>query len=525
MVQEKMFWIVCFLTLSIFLPANALAIFDPPVLIKPEDQARFGMSDGPVIFEWENRDADSYELELAIDEDFEISTGPIVTENTFYNLSDIIPDEIWAPLSIKLYWRVRCVEFLGIKSSWSNVRLMYKAPFDSPILLSPFNDERFGLDTDMPYFNWDMEPGMETFIIEFAMDSDFETSFGEIPLTDNYLDFATADPEAWADVKGIFYWRTCGVDTDDIPGPWSEIWFFSKTQLETPEPIGPDDGTRFGPQSDPAVIEWYCSGNPGVFELRFSLDREAEQVIGIMSHNEMIFDFGEYATDEEWWYAFANFYWSVSTYDDEGRPGPWSPAWEITKVGYHRVCAFGDSITEGEFVENGYLDILEGQLLTVWESVTTVNMAVGGTKSGWGEDNIERVLRQTCPQFILICFGANDVVDPYGCDPPYECDVAGHLRDMVQIAQSRGTIPIITTVLPVNPAGAHASAQTSVDLTNEEILDMVDIYHPPFVDINEMFWEYGPDLPSLFEDWGHPSYEGYVVMADGFFQGIMANGG
>ncbi len=45
------------------------------------------------------------------------------------------------------------------------------------------------------------------------------------------------------------------------------------------------------------------------------------------------------------------------------------------------------------------------------------------------------------------------------------------------------------------------------------------------VDLNAMFWEYDGEMSDLFgdrgEDWGHPGYIGYQIMATGWYNAIL----
>lgn len=141
-------------------------------------------------------------------------------------------------------------------------------------------------------------------------------------------------------------------------------------------------------------------------------------------------------------------------------------------------------------------------------------------KSKWGAENINSRLRVCNPQYVLIMFGTNDSVDPGNCDPPMYCDVGGHLAEMVSIARDRGTIPIVSTIIPVNPEGHFAVAQHEIDANNQDIIEMTIQMGVELVDLDLMFKEYG-HLPDLFCDWGHPNEDGYHIMAQGFYDGII----
>ncbi len=500
------------------LGVSAVLAVDVPRLEYPDDGARFGFNDGVVIFEWQNLHLEGYEIELAGDADFTLSSGPIPVQTAFFDLADVVSMDVWINLDAALYWRVRAVSS-GTSSPWSSGRVLYKTTLVPPEMISQ-DDARYAPETEMPVFEWEVLDGAVSYQVEFAMDADFEDSLGIVEVWDTALDFTTVDRSAWDPIEGIFYWRVSGVDGYNLPGPWNAGYTFSKTTIHSPQPTSPEDKTRLGPQTAPPVLSWEPTNNHGPYQLRFTSDEEGQELLGVLDIDTEAFDFGDYIGEQDWWYVPVNFFWSVATFDSQGRPGPWSPPRELTKIGYHHICAFGDSITEGQCWENGYVDILMSKLAEQWDRASAVNLAVSGTKSSWGEDKIEEVLMESAPQYILILFGANDAVDPGNCDPPFECDPAGHLAAMIQIARSRGTIPIISTILPVNPSGPHANDQGHVDDYNVEIQAMAAEVNANLVDLNEMFWDFDGGCASLFCDWGHPNYTGYDVMANGFLQGI-----
>jgi lysophospholipase L1-like esterase len=496
-----------------------------PELYMPPEDFRFSQSSPLFTFRWENTGSLFYQIEIGLDPAFETSSGPIKTSEPDYDLSTLVPEDIWTSLSATLFWRVREYNILGTESPWSNPWAFHKTNLEPPVLLYPVNDSRFGDEPPLPFFQWTSVDGAGSYEIEFALDEDFSVSLGSAMLSETFVDFSGVDPDAWYPLEDVVFWRISGWDFDNHAGPWSSPFFFSKTKLLPPRIAWPDDKTRFDPQSDPPDLIWQDVGGNGAYQIRFSNDRECLNILGTMDLSSAHFNFGDYISKYDWWYIYANLFWSVAGYDAEGRPGPWSNPLELTKVGYHRIAVFGDSITAGECVENGYLDILKARLEPRWGQVTTANMAIPGTKAYWGEDHIEQALIDSCPEYILILFGTNDSVDPYGCIPHNLCDVAGHLEHMAQIAWNRGTTPIVSTILPLNPAGKYAGAQPLMDLYNDEIREMADRIHVPLVDLDYAFSVFGDELPDFFCDWGHPNYDGYEVMAEAYYQGIISNGG
>ncbi len=504
------------------------AWFDTPELLEPEDDARFGFESGPIIFTWEDTGAVDYEFVIAVDSEFEVGTIPLSCEgNTFYNLSDLIPDETWNPLNVSIYWRIRAVYTLGVKSAWSESRILHKTELDLPVIIAG-EDGRYSHVTGLPYFEWESLDDAISYVMEFATDLEFEDTLVALDLTTSTLDFENVNREEWDSYEFLYYWRVAGMSQDNVPGPWSQTCRISKTTIIPPDPVFPDDGVRLAPRSDPPVMTWSPTEGDGSYQFRLTLDPEGYIDLPLWDVDTETFDF---ATDlgvdfsgEEWWYLYSTLYWSVASFDDAGRPGPFSHPREMSKIGYRRVAAYGDSITTGVYWESGYMDFLTDHLYGLWPRFSMINMGEGGRKSKWGSDNMVPTLVESCPQIILILFGALDIIDPYHCDPPYDCRLVEHLEEMIQQARSFGTTPILSTLLPVNPAGEQAASQWQVDEYNMEIKAMAASINAPLVDLNALFWTWGENLPELYGDWGHPSVRGYEVMADGFYEGIEMTG-
>ncbi|MCD4652935.1 SGNH/GDSL hydrolase family protein, partial [bacterium] len=412
----------------------------------------------------------------------------------------------------------------GLPGVWSDSRQFHKSTLPS-LTISDGADGRFSPTTDMPKLAWEESDGTAEYDLEFSSDIDFTSVFGRIRLMYPELDFSEVDRTTWDCLEGIFYWRVAGVASEGVPGPWSDPCRLSKTLIDSPIIIGPDDGAVFAPTSTQPILIWNSLGTQGKYEFRLYADSEGKTDWYTWLHygsTTCNFKTDLDINDETWFYAPFTLYWSIAGVDSEDRPGPFSSPREMIKPGYHRFAGYGDSITAGECVENGYFDILDNMLTSVWGKKTSwANIAVPGMKSSWGEDNIASRLKGSCPQFVLIMFGTNDSVDAGNCNPQFECDVAGHLAEMATIARNRGTIPIIATIIPVNPDGRQAIAQGDVDDNNLTIIAMCAQMNIQLVDLNAMFWAHG-NIPELFCDWGHPNEAGYQIMASGYFDGIMS---
>lgn len=532
-----------YLTLFCLFTYTCTLCLAAPELISPVDDARFGDEKAIVVLEWEDTGATRYEFELAVDEAFELGTGPLDAEDTpFFNLNDWLTDDVWFSLNISLYWRIRDVSTSGTPGEWSESRLFHKSAL-GPAQVTRGRDGRYSPDTDLPILKWENssdETTMESFQLEFATDLEFTSVLGRVDLSDPELDFTGVDRTSWDLLEGVFYWRVAGVMASDVagytvPGPWTDICRLSKTLVVSPEVIGPDNGHAYTPTSAPATFSWNSLGTTDQYQIRLYADPAGEiEVLTLPltgTHTGTTYNFKTDLgiDDETWYYAPFSIYWSVAGEDSQGRPGPFSAPREMIKPGYHRIAGYGDSITEGNMEGNeddpcytpSYYTQLDNLLTGVWGQKTSwVNIAVGGMKSKWGADNSAQRLRGACPEYVLVMFGINDIVDPGHCDPPHECHIVDHLAEIGTISVTRGTVPIISTILPVNPDGKFAHLQEFIDEINVEIITMVEQMGFHWVDLNAMFHGFGY-LPALYCDWGHPSEAGYDIMAQGYFQAIM----
>ncbi len=517
--KTSVFCLSMFFLLFCIVPVQAF--FDGPDPIAPPDDARFGPGDAPPVLSWVDISSSGYEIELAIDADFVVTTGPIPVSEAQYDLGMLIPDDVWKPLDISLYWHVRAKQLLGFYGSWSTARCFHKTPFSAPETVT-FPDSRYNQFTDMPKFEWESVPDASGYYLAFARDPEFQFPLGEIQLTDTYLDLNNTDRTAWDDISGYFYWRVCAVSATDVPGPWSQICAISKTTIPSPEITTPEDGIVYEALSDPPVLEWNPAGN-GAYQIRFSMDAEGRQEFSTLDVSAPVFDFATIISTEDWHGAYGGFYWAVCTFDDAGRPTPWTPARRIWKIGYHRVAAYGDSITTGVCVENGYLPFLDARLADYWDTYSTVQEGEGGTKTKWAAENILDRLEDSNPEFMIIHYGTLDIIDPAHCEPPWDCRTIQNMETILQTVLDRGTIPILSTIIPVDPHGTQAPAQARINEVNAELINLAEELGVPLVDTNAAFWNYDGNMSDLYCDPVHPTMTGYDIMIDGFLDALLSN--
>jgi lysophospholipase L1-like esterase len=189
-----------------------------------------------------------------------------------------------------------------------------------------------------------------------------------------------------------------------------------------------------------------------------------------------------------------------------------------------KVTAFGDSITFG-FLDlrrrdfglttgNNYPNILQGKLQGLDPAWRVVNRGVGGEHSSDGAARFPSILRLDRPGFVLIMEGTNDA---HQCHDSIA--LTNNLRGMVQKAQANKTIPIIGTIPPSfrnNPCADDIIAEVNANIHGFAAADHV-VVAEIFDGMNHRdLFGISPDRDPI-----HPNEQGYLVMADIWFQAML----
>jgi lysophospholipase L1-like esterase len=124
------------------------------------------------------------------------------------------------------------------------------------------------------------------------------------------------------------------------------------------------------------------------------------------------------------------------------------------------------------------------------------------------------------PAYTLILFGTNDWHECKSLAPS-QCNTIESLEFIVEAVKDwrGGSLPVLGTLPPANPAIAPASRNTWNDTMNELIKQLARQQHVAVADLNAEFKAAG-NLPSLFEDDVHPNDAGYQVLAQGWMKVI-----
>lgn len=166
--------------------------------------------------------------------------------------------------------------------------------------------------------------------------------------------------------------------------------------------------------------------------------------------------------------------------------------------------ALGDSITG----ECGYPEQLEGML---GDGKAVYNEGIGGEESVGGLGRVDGVLRSYEPGYLLVLYGANDLMH----EVPI-LETVENLRGIVRQALAAHTLPLVATVTP-QPRYAENRADLIGHL-NAHIMDMAEEENVPCVDLAAEFEGAGFEL---FPDGLHPNSTGARIIAMTFYEALQ----
>lgn len=499
-----------------------------PTGLFPPDDARYSSASDPATLLWNPVVAAArYEVELGIDPEFQGDSGILDTANPELDLGDYVQPEQWVGLAITLYWRVRAVDQNECVSDWSVTRYFSKTVIEAPILLWPENDARYGYDSVPARFEWtSVSEGGPWYMIELAADADFEESLGTALWSEHVLDLAALiSGSDWNLVYGTYYWRVSQEDVDQNWGPWSEGRYFSRANLPAPALLMPFDGERLGARSEPVVFSWEYLAEAQYYQLQFASDGSFQDIWGTLELETSSLDLAPFLTSyDDWYRAYGQFYWRVAAVDVNGNHCPWSRYAWFAKNGRLRVIAYGDSITYGDGYPEGpgYIGFLEQMLIDHFGYAEVINEGNPGAKTYHGKINAEEVLGRNFAEYILMMFGTNDTVDPFGCTvwgEPYGCLVDENMRSVIHDARRFNTAPVLATIIPTNPEGNWPDPYRLHE-NNEKLWRMAEEEHQIVADLYEHFMSYGY-IPPLFDDSLHLNADGYEWMAIGWYPFLL----
>ena len=183
--------------------------------------------------------------------------------------------------------------------------------------------------------------------------------------------------------------------------------------------------------------------------------------------------------------------------------------------------AFGDSITRGDGSADGrgYPGRLETRLLAHFADADVRNRGADATNSYEAGERILRNLRGSTPAYTLILYGTNDWHDPV-CKENPACPVVANLRAVIQEVKDFGSLPVVGTIPPTNPALEPPSRNAWVEDVNVRIKAMAREEGVPVADVHAAFLRRSDWATQYFADHVHPNDAGYEAIADAFFEAV-----
>jgi acyl-CoA thioesterase-1 len=195
------------------------------------------------------------------------------------------------------------------------------------------------------------------------------------------------------------------------------------------------------------------------------------------------------------------------------------------------ILAFGDSITEGQFSPpaqpmvldvdpvNNYPALLQASLSARYTSqtITVINGGVGGESVVTrGEDRLEELVLAHRPDVVIVLEGVNDLNQGLAIET-----VSDALRRGVERTRQHGVpLVLVSTILPGVEGRLKPPNAERVDLLNDEIRHWAGLEGAHLVDMYDVF---EPRKALLIgADGLHPTFDGYRVMADTFFEAIRS---
>jgi len=193
---------------------------------------------------------------------------------------------------------------------------------------------------------------------------------------------------------------------------------------------------------------------------------------------------------------------AFSSCEDGGDGGSLGDGHDFGSNSRDVYVAMGDSITRGYGATIPYPAVLSSML-----GKTVINKGVNGAKSSDGVSAVNGVLGSTKPGFLLICYGANDVIHSV---PP--ATIIARLRSIIQAAKANQTIPVIATCTP--QIKGHSAFGGGVISLNVRIRSLAAEEGVELVDLETAFTGHDEYMTS---DGLHPNNTGHSVIAAEFF--------
>ena len=198
----------------------------------------------------------------------------------------------------------------------------------------------------------------------------------------------------------------------------------------------------------------------------------------------------------------------------EGQP---APAAVLSNPVPNRYVAFGDSITWGEYDENGgasYPNRLDFRLDSQIRPSEVRNCGEPGERTNQGAQRISAAVSDNQPKYVLIMEGTNDVSD--GRDPGLVYD---HLDQMIYNARHAGVDNVKLVMATLIPRTDSRNHETQI-MNEEAVIPIAELKSVPLCYQYQAFIDYGNWEELLFDD-VHPNGNGLQLLADTWYDCIL----
>lgn len=198
---------------------------------------------------------------------------------------------------------------------------------------------------------------------------------------------------------------------------------------------------------------------------------------------------------------------------------------------FTRFLAFGDSLTSGVLPETPSLSLLMNVLALEWGYPSKLRLKLaaryrtqptvvdnagvpGELATEGGVARFRGDVMAYRPQVVLLMEGTNDLLSrsPDRIIPALEA--------MYLDAKSQGVLVMLATIPPQRPGGRRDAVAKIIPSFNEMIRALAQRHGIPLVDV---FAVLSLDLSLIGQDDLHPTVQGYEVMAQVFYDAIVAN--
>lgn len=280
----------------------------PPTLIEPVKDT-ISVSHTPTFLWSSVEDAEKYKLIIATDEEL---TNIVLTKTGLTDTTYTLTTDEKLNAITHYYWAAVVEGADGSQGQLSEV-WRFRTVVAAPVLTSPVNNAVN--QPDELVFKWLAVTEGVDYQFQLSRLADFS-----IPAQDNQTLGALQQSISELETNATYYWRVRATDTNNVKGPWSEIWSF-KTGPKRPVHISPANNS--GGHQAPLLLDW--SEIEGYkYDLQVSLKPEFSGpfVVELSSVDDHRHELATVETNK-------TYYWRVRAVLND-TTSPWTEPWNFS---------------------------------------------------------------------------------------------------------------------------------------------------------------------------------------------------